>query len=238
VLEIGDTFVFSGQAWPTLDVAVEVTVTTPSGQVHSFSDRASSVGYIDAKGKKFTVTEPGAYTVHVKLVQDRPLPSTGLAPDPPIVADGRTTMEEYDYAAPLSAILGSIDSTYPFFVSEPRDDITVDTEITLGWGGLPVPSSVAVTFHLPDGAESLRYTVTIPGLLIRDVEVAGAPSAVTVELDQDELYAQGYTNVVLGADSMEITLVGKLEDRWFAKTLNLRGVSPLGGTPAIIHRSD
>ena len=111
----------------------------------------------------------------------------------------------------------------------------MDTDSFLGWGGLPVPRSVAVTFHHPDGAESLRYTVTIPGLLIRDVEIAGSPSAVTVELDQDELYVQGYTNVVLGADSMEITLVGKLEDRWFAKTLNLRGVSPLGGTPTIIH---
>ena len=234
VLEVGDTFIFSGQVWPTLDVAVEVTVTSPSGQVHLFSDRASPIGYIDSRDKTFVVSESGVYTVHVSLTQDRAVPSTGLAPDPPLVADGQTALSEYGYSTPLSAILGSMDSRYHFFVAEPWDDITADTEITLGWGGLPVPSSVAVTFHLPDGAESLRYTVTIPGLLIRDVEIAGSPSAVTVELDQDELYVQGYTNVVLGADSMEITLAGTIDGRWFAKPLNLRGVSPLGGEPATI----
>jgi hypothetical protein len=244
VLEVGDTFVFSGQVWPTLDVAVEVEVTTPSGQVHTFSGRASSVGFIDAEGKKFTVTEPGLYTVHVKLVQDRPLPSTGLAPDPPIIADGLTTMEEYDYAAPLSAILGSPDSTYRFVVAERRDDLVIETRFDLSTGMLggnispPVPTSVVVTFDLPDVAESLRYTVTIPGLLIRDEEVSEPATRVTVALNQKDLYSQGYTNVVLGADSMEITLVGKLEGEWFAKALNLRGVSPLGGSPAIIHLSD
>jgi hypothetical protein len=202
------------------------------------------VGYIDAEGKKFTVTEPGVYTVHVTLIQDRPVPSTGLAPDPPIVADGRTTMGEYGYATPLSAILGSIDSTYRFFVAKPRDDITVATVIDLrvtSQGGNPwmrAPGRIAVTFVLPDGAESLRYTVTIPGLLIRDEEVAGSPSALTIELDQDELYAQGFTNVVLGADSMEITVVGTLDGQWFARALNLRGVSPLGGSPAVIRRSN
>jgi hypothetical protein len=232
VLEVGDTFVFSGQAWPTLDVAVEVTVTTPLGQVHSFSGRASSVGYIDAEGKKFTITEPGVYTVHVKLVQDRPLPSTGLAPDPPIIADGRTTMKEYDYAAPLSAILGSSDSTYHFFVAEPRDDVTVSTQVT--FEGAKVPSSIVVRFAPLENAGSLRYTVTIPGMLIKDEEIDGSPGEVRVVLDQDELYSQGYTNVVLGAESMEITLLGTIDDRWFAKQLNLRGVSPLGGESATI----
>ena len=245
VLEVGDDFVFSGQVWPTLDVAVEITVTTPSGQLHSFSDRASSVGYIDSDGKKFRVTESGVYTVHVKLVQDRPLPSTGLVPDPPIVADGQTTLEEYDYTSPLSAILGSSDSTYPFFVADTSHDLTVETVIHLnpiiGGGGhthTRVPTGIAVTFDLGREVKSAQYTVTIPGLLIRDEIISGSPSEITIELDQAELYSQGYTNVVLGADSIEITLIGKLEDRWFAKALNLRGVSPLGGTPAIIHLAD
>jgi hypothetical protein len=190
------------------------------------------VGYIDAEGKKFTITEPGVYTVHVKLLQDRLLPSTGLAPDPPIVADGRTTMEEYDYAAPLSAILGSSDSAYHFFVAEPRDDVTVSTEVS--FEGAKAPSSIVVRFALPENAESLRYTVTTPGMLIRDQEIDGSPGEVKVVLNQDELYSQGYTNVVLGAESMEITLVGTIDGHWFAKPLNLRAVSPLGGEPATI----
>ncbi|MCZ6891814.1 MAG: hypothetical protein O7F09_04790 [Chloroflexi bacterium] len=233
VLEVGDTFVFSGQASPTLDVAVRVNVTTPSEEIHSFSGRASPVGYIDAQGKTFTVTEPGVYTVHVALTQDNPLPSTGLAPDPPLVADGRTTQTEFGYEAPLSAILGSFDSTYRFFVAEPRDDILVDTEIRLQQPER-VTSSIVVTFEFPKGAEVLHYTVTIPGLLIRDEEIVDSPSQVSIELDQDELYSQGYTSVVLGADSIEITVTGMVDGEWFAKALNLRGSSPLGGAPASI----
>ena len=72
---------------------------------------------------------------------------------------------------------------------------------------------------------------------VSSLEVVGSGSVVTLELNQDELYIQGFTNVVLGADSMEITLVGKLGGEWFAKVLNLRGVSPLGGSPANIHLS-
>ena len=235
VLEEGDTFVFSGQAWPTLDVAVDVTVTSPSGEVHSFSGRASTVGYIDAVRKTFTVTEPGIYTVHVTVTQDRPVPSTGLAPDPPLVADGRTTMTEYGYDAPLSAILGSFDSTYRFFVAEPRDDIQVDTAITVSTPfQRQVPTSITLTFGLPEDAKSVRYTVTIPGLIIRDEAVSGSPDQVRIELDQEELYAQGYTGVVLGADSMQITVVGEVDGEWFAKALNLRSSSPLGGAPASI----
>ena len=97
-----------------------------------------------------------------------------------------------------------------------------------------MPSSIIVRFTLPANVESMRYTVTSPGLLIRDEEIDGSPGEVRVALDQDELYSQGYTNVVLGAESMEITLAGTIDGRWFAKHLNLRGVSPLGGEPATI----
>jgi hypothetical protein len=70
--------------------------------------------------------------------------------------------------------------------------------------------------------------------MTKDEVISGSSSRIVIELDQDELYSLGYTNVVLGADSMEITLVGTLEGQWFAKALNLRGVSPLGGEPATI----
>ena len=235
VLELGDTFVFSGQAWPTLDVGITVTITSPSGQVRTFDGRASSVGYIDAQGKSFTVDEPGAYTVHVALTQDRPVPSTGLAPDPPIVADGRTVLSQHGYAAPLSAILGSSDSTYTFFVAEPRDDIDVSTNIDLTrLTQKPVPGTIDVTFQVPAGASSLRYTVGIKGLVIMDQTVTASGGQVTIRLDQSLLYSQGRTGVVLGADSIEITLAGEIGGQWFAESLNLRGLSPLGGEPAVV----
>ena len=235
-----DPFVFSGQAWPTLDVAVAITVTSPSGEVHSFSGRASQVGYIDGEENPFVVDEQGIYTVHVALTQDRPIPATGVAPEPPIMADGQTLLDEYGYVHPLSAILGSTDSTYRFLVAEPLDEVSVDTTITLKkyfqdqFTGHRVPRDISITFNLPSGAEPIWQTVTIPGLVIRNEDVSGSPSQVTILLDRDELYSQGYTSVVLGADSMEITLVGTLNGQWFAKVLNLRGVSPLAGSPATI----
>ena len=237
VLEVGNTFAFSGQAWPTLDVGVTITVTSPSAQVRMFTGRASPSGYIDAKGKTFTVSEPGAYTVHVAAVQDRAVPSGGLAPNPPILADGRTVLRQHGYTTPLSAILGSPDSTYRFTVAAPRADVTVNTQITLVrplGGQARVPSTVAVTFELPTGAEALLYTVTIPGLVVRDVAVTGSQTRVTITLDWDSMYTDGFTNVVLGADSLEFTLTGRISGQWFAKSLNLRGVSPLGGRPPSI----
>jgi hypothetical protein len=237
VLETGNTFAFSGQAWPTLDVAVTVTVTSPSGQLRTFTGRASPSGYIDAKGKTFTVTEPGVYTVHVALTQDRPVPSTGQAPNPPIVADGKTVLRTYGYAAPLSAILGSLDSTYRFTVAEARPEMAVATRVTLrrlAGSFARTPSRITAQFSLPGGSESVRYTVAIPGLLIRDQAVTGTPAQVEVVLDAAELYDQGFTNVVLGAESLAITVTGKSNGEWFAKALNLRGVSPLGGAPATV----
>jgi hypothetical protein len=64
--------------------------------------------------------------------------------------------------------------------------------------------------------------------------VTGTPAQVEVVLDAAELYEQGFTNVVLGAESLEITVTGKSKGEWFAKALNLRGVSPLGGAPATV----
>lgn len=240
VLEVGDTFVFSGQAWPTLDVAVEVTVTSPSGAETVFSDRASIIGYIDGSGKRLTVDEPGVYTVHVKLVQDQPLPSTGLAPDPVVVADGRTLLDVYGYETPLSAILGSLDSTYSFTVVDPNATVTpghIETTIVMGrFNGTyaDFPAMVILTFDPPEGTESLRYTVAVPGLVIRDVAVEKPGEQLVIELTEVELYEEGYTNVVLGAESMAITVTGLVDGQWFSRVLNLRGMTPLGGPRAKI----
>ncbi len=239
VLEVGDSFVFSGQAWPTLDVGVTVTVTSPSGQVQTFTSRASQVGYIDSKGKTFRVTEPGVYTVHIAAIQDRAVPSTGLVPNPPVLADGKTVLTQYGYRAPLSAILGSPDSIYRFVVASPRDDVAVSTLITLntirpGVSPARTPSTIVLTFDLPAAADSLRFTVAIAGLIIRDEAIAGNSNRVRVELNADTLYSQGFTNVVLGADSIEVTVTGRINGQWFAKVVNLRGSSPLGGKPATV----
>ncbi len=235
VLEPGDTFVFSGQAWPTLDVGYAVTVTSPSGKAQSFNGRASSIGYIDSAGKSFAVSEPGVYTVTVAATADRPLPSTGIAPSTPIVADGKTPQK--GYPGPLSAILGTKDSTYHFTVATPRADVPVATEIVFDQQQVPgraarTPATIALTVTPPAGASDLRVMLGRPGLVLSDAPATGSP--VRVELSAAKLAADGFTNIVLGASSIDITVTGKVGSDWFVRTVNLRGMTPFGAGKATL----
>lgn len=228
VLEPGDRFVYSGQAWPTLDVAVDVTVTTPSGDTHGFSNRANVVGYVDPTGMSFVVEEPGVYEVHVAATQDRVVPSTGLAPDPAIVADGRTTMDVYGYENPLSAVLGSDDSTYRFYVVDSHAVPSIRSRTSLGEG--PEGSYVeGITFgyELPDGVDTAHYSLATPGLLVHQDTVSG--DSVRIALGQQYLYDQGFTEIILGADTLQLSIAYETADGWEAQILNQRGFSPLGG---------
>ena len=238
VLEPGDRFTFSGQAWPTLDVAVEVTVTEPGGEVHHFENRANTVGYVDAEGMSFTVEEPGVYEVHVSAIQDRPVPSTGLAPNPVLVADGRTTMTVYGYQHPLSAILGSLDSTYRFYVAEELGSSTIGSETSIvygppgpgsiyGWAGNHV-EKITFDYALPPGVTQSHYSLTAPGLLIDQGTISGS-GTLTVQVDQGELYEAGFTQIILGADTLQLSIAYRTNSGWQARTLNQRGFSPLGG---------
>ena len=227
VLEPGDLFTFSGQAWPTLDVAVEVTVTTPSGGTREFSNRANVVGYIDPVGMSFVVDEPGVYEVHVAATQDRALPSTGLAPDSTFVADGRTTMGVYGYDHPLSAVLGSLDSTYTFYVVGSRGDSPIESEVGFGYGTAgEFVKGISFEMDLPDAVGEAHYSLTAPGLVIGEATVAG--SRVAIALTQQELYDAGFDQIILGADTLQLSIAYETADGWEAQILNQRGFSPLG----------
>lgn len=236
ILESGDRFVFTGQTWPTLDVLVDVTVTTPSGEVVELSDRASSVGYVDMVDQSFEVTEPGVYEVHVSATQDGPVPSTGISPDPPLVADGRTLQEEYGYGGPLSAVLGTRDSAYQFFVVSDRAPKAITTEIDTflrpGYVGSLHVKTVSFTQELPAGTDAAWYSLTAPGLIIDKGRVETADRRLTVAISQDWLDENGHENVILGADSLTFSVAYEIGSEWRGNTLNLRGFSALGGPPA------
>ena len=241
VLQPGDRFSFSGQAWPTLDVAVEITVTEPGGQVRSFQNRANPSGFVDADDMAFVVEQPGVYEVHVSATQDRALPSTGLAPVPAVVADGRTTMDVYGYRHPLSAVLGTTDSTYRFYVVEEQATAPIRSVTSIlhgppgptsifGWAGSRV-EKVTFDFSLPAGVGNAHFSLTAPGLVIEEGTVTGS-SVVTVEVIQDDLYEAGFTQIILGADTMQLSIAYETPDGWEAQILNQRGFSPLGGVSA------
>ena len=236
VLEPGDLFTFSGQAWPTLDVAVEVTVTGPDGSVHELTNRANTVGYVDHAGMSFVVESPGVYDVHVSATQDLPVPSTGLAPDPVFVADGRTTMDVYGYEHPLSAVLGTQDSTYRFYVVEGRADAAIEANVHAEVLPHRKPFSptltveqIAFSYRLPDGVTDAHISLTAPGLVLIDRTVAAVDGSVDLAIKQQELNDAGFTQIILGADTLQLSIAYETADGWEAQILNQRGFSPLGG---------
>jgi len=234
VLVPGDRFEFSGQAWPTLDVAVSVTVTDPSGSSSGFSERASAVGYVDGDEAMMAVAEPGVYEVHVAALQDRPVPSTGLAPDPVLVADGRTVQEEYGYGHPLSAVLGAEDSTFRFVVADRRSDRPVEVtaekrSVEGSHGRTTLVDRITFGHELPAGVDEAYVALTTPGLVLVDGFVPAVDGAIEVEISQQELDEAGFTQVILGADTLQFTVAYETADGWEAQVLNQRGFSPLGG---------
>jgi hypothetical protein len=196
------------------------------------------VGYVDAEGMSFVVEESGVYEVHVSAIQDRPVPSTGLAPDPVLVADGRTTMDAYGYQDPLSAVLGSLDSTYRFYVVEELGNSPIGSHTSVlygepgefsiyGWPGSYV-EKVTFDYELSPGANGVHYSLTAPGLLIEEGTTPESGNF-ALEVDQGDLYDAGFTQIILGADTLQLSIAYETADGWEAQILNQRGFSPLGG---------
>jgi hypothetical protein len=177
----------------------------------------------------FVVETPGVYEVHVSAVQDRPVPSTGLAPDPALVADGRTTLGVYGYQHPLSAVLGTEDSTYYFYVTDQLSaaKITSTIPITSAPNGDYV-ERITFTHTPPAGVTDGHYSLTAPGLLIEQGTISGS-GTFTLEVDQRDLYEAGFTQIILGADTLQLSMAYQTDTGWYARTLNQRGFSPLGG---------
>ena len=81
---------------------------------------------------------------------------------------------------------------------------------------------------LPPGVAQGHYSLTAPGLLIDQGTISGS-GTLTVEVDQSELYETGFTQIILGADTLQLSIAYQTETGWQARTLNQRGFSPLGG---------
>jgi hypothetical protein len=185
----------------------------------------------------FVVDEPGVYEVHVSATQDLPVPSTGLAPDPVFVADGRTTIDVYGYEHPLSAVLGTQDSAYRFFVVEGRAEEVIEADVdsdllpsvfspTLSVG------QISFSYPLPDGVTGAHVSLTAPGLVLIDEVVAAVDGSIDVSIIQQELDEVGFTQIRLGADTLQLSIAYETADGWEAQILNQRGFSPLGGRVA------
>ena len=87
---------------------------------------------------------------------------------------------------------------------------------------------IVFTYELPFGVTKGHYNITAPGLIIDEGPITGS-GTFTVEVDQNELYDAGFTQIILGADTLQLSIAYETDSGWQARTLNQRGFSPLGG---------
>jgi len=168
IYEIGDTFSLAGAIGPTLPGKVSYTLTAPSGSEQQFSGQANPVGYYYQPNHDFTLTEPGIYTVDLK-----------------VIFDGQTSAGQVVEPFPTGDVLGSDNGRFYFYV--------VDNDNTLLANQLPreslfeplVNHSFTNANHfimdvetiLPDGFSAVEAHVTtmMPGTILesRELDTSG-----------------------------------------------------------------
>ena len=131
------------------------TLTSPSGQVYSFANRANKIGYFYNPDDRFTVNETGIWTVDVQVTLDSAT-SAGEA-TPPLVTGG---------------VLGSAGGHFSIYVLPP-DAATLDWNSRLTDVSIPAVSPYNFSFTLPEDWTDIRafYTLSTPGMIIEQGEL-------------------------------------------------------------------
>ena len=87
---------------------------------------------------------------------------------------------------------------------------------------------ISFEFPLSASVDEAHYSLTAPGLVIEEGTVSGS-STVTMEVVRDDLYDAGFTQIILGSDTLQLSVAYETPDGWEAQILNQRGFSALGG---------
>jgi hypothetical protein len=157
VLEVGETFRFAGHLMPTLDSQVEAVVTAPSGALHTVSGQANAVGYFYDGADDLTVTEPGLWSVDVKVWHDG-------------VCSGGATVPPY----PSGDVLGSergpwTGGRYWFYVvpvGSPRLGVSTPSPGLLPIGGEMAPIAIRGSWPMDLTGAEVEYTISMPGYIL------------------------------------------------------------------------
>jgi len=159
VLTVGDTVSIAGQAAPTLDALVQVTITAPSGETRVFEGRANPIGYFYDPSHDFIADEAGVWTVRIRTIYDV-LTSVGQAQAPYIEG----------------TILSVSDDEYFFYVLQPSAP-ALDSNIQLADTLIPTGTPYNFSFTTPADWRNTRAYITIatPQYIITDspVNVSG-----------------------------------------------------------------
>ena len=156
ILEVGDNVSFSGQVAPTLPSNVQVTITSPSGEVRSFGGVANKIGYYFNSSDDYIATEAGVHSVSVTVTHD-----------------GITSAGEVEAPFPEGSVLGSASGTFEFyvqstgamqaeFVSDPSDKLSSNARLFL-------------ELKNSDGSspKNMDYTAVMPGFILDQRTVDG-----------------------------------------------------------------
>jgi hypothetical protein len=153
VLEVGEPVRFAGHLMPTLDSQVAVTVTAPSGTPFYVDGQANHVGYFYDPENDFIVTEPGRWSVDVRIWHDGQC--SGGATVPPF---------------PSGDVLGSDQGRYWFYVvpsEAQRLPLSSPRPGFLSFKGEVTP--VTIGGALPEGLDTVTvdYTLSMPGYILK-----------------------------------------------------------------------
>ena len=154
VLEVGDTFSFSGVMWPNLASKVWITATAPGGALHLIQGQANKYGYFYNPDGDFVVDEPGRWAVDVRLVHD-----------------GYTSAGNVVPPYPTGNLLGSRDGRFYVYVVEkdmPLLSLDVPSDQFLS-GPVPVVFSGAI----PSGWQNVTgaFTAVMSGYILEEGEL-------------------------------------------------------------------
>jgi len=225
VLEVGDTFSFSGHVAPPLDSRVMVTVTSPSNVVWTIDGHANKVGWFYDPAGNFVVDEPGVWIVEVRVVHDRIYQPGGLVPT----------------SHNTGTVLGASEGQYAFYIVEssaPRLSITAPSPGFLTWPNGLEAMNIEGTIPAGLSAAVISYTIAMPGFILEQGSITPAGNTFTVTYDPVTLH-NDFPNIDLTApeesrsglsDEILITLfLVNDEGSYRANTITLFGEEVLVG---------
>lgn len=204
ILVVGDVLSIAGQVAPTLPSMVDVTVTSPSGDVRRYAAQANAIGYFYEPEHDIVTDEPGLWTVDVRLRHEG-LTSAGPV-EPPL---------------PTGGILAAAGDRYVVYVvPENAALLPLERRETV----IPPALRYNISFSVPPGWLDVRvdYTLTMPGVLIDEGQLPVTGST----------FSYGYTPNDINARFPNFEVEGRVTGPWVSDPLTLTiimsGTDPSG----------
>jgi hypothetical protein len=159
ILELGDTFSFSGHVGPPLDSRVSITVTLPSLNVITATWHANKIGWLYDPTFDFLVEETGRWTVEVFVKHDQPYVGNGTIPQ------SHNTGTVLGLDTPGNP---TFNRTYEFYVVSPDALRLLITSPPPGF--IPWPNAMVEPIEIlglaPPGTTAVHYTIHDKGIVM------------------------------------------------------------------------